>query len=205
MGKSSSPTELEFTKLQILLIHSANDMIKCLKMLKYNLGKYDRRHGLHFRSTSKYFMKNDIQVVKDTITDLRYVAKRIRRSKTPTRSEISAARMSMNNAADAMNDLKQAGRMFDQNHGKSSGVTAIIDNILSGDDDNQKDNNGDVVGSDDKNKENKPKRGWFGKRKTSGGGPDRVEVLVRLTLHDSFSGFSALKQQISATENAVLE
>ncbi|OWZ00857.1 hypothetical protein PHMEG_00027859, partial [Phytophthora megakarya] len=124
MGKKClerSITEQEFAKLQVLLIQTATDVVKCLKVLNRNLGKYDRRHGLHFRSTSKYFMKNDIQVVKDSTTDLKYVAKRIRKSKTPTKSEISAARMSMNNTADAMNDLKQAGRMFDQNHGKSRG------------------------------------------------------------------------------------
>ncbi|KAF1793385.1 hypothetical protein GQ600_7955 [Phytophthora cactorum] len=208
MGKAIKRTiaaEQEFSKLQMLLVQTANDTTKCLKILKRNLSRYDRRHGLFFRSTSRYFMRNDIRVAKDTTVDLRHVAKRIKRSKNPTKSEINAARISMNATADAMNDLKQAGRIFDQNNGVSGGVTGIIDNILGGGDNNDKHHNSSLFGhSGDKTDDHKTKRGLFGS-KNSGylKAPDTVESVVKLTLNDSFSGFSALKQQITATENAM--
>ncbi|KAG1695822.1 hypothetical protein DVH05_019161 [Phytophthora capsici] len=199
MGKSiehSIAVKQEFSKLEFLLVQSANDVTKCLKILKRNLAKYDRRRGLHFRSTSKYFMRNDIRVAKDTTTDLRHVAKRICRSKSPTKSEINAARMGMNNTADAMNDLKQSGRIFDQNHGVSGGVSGIIDNILGN-------NDKDGLFTDNQ-KKNTPKRGFFRSKTTSqSDGPNTVEEVVRSTLKDSFGGFSALKQQIIATDNVL--
>ncbi|ETI32784.1 hypothetical protein L917_19611 [Phytophthora nicotianae] len=208
MGKTTKrnvAVAREFSKLEMLLLQTASDTLKCLKILKRNLGKYDRRHGLYFRNTSKYFMRNDIRVAKDTTTDLRHVAKRIKRSKSPTASEINAARISMNATADAMNDLKQAGRIFDQNNGASGGVTGIIDNILNGNN-NEENANQPNGGHDDKNPENqKPKRGLFGRKK--GGGflkaSDTVEAVVKSTLNDSFGGFAALKQQITLTENAL--
>ncbi|KAG7389862.1 hypothetical protein PHYPSEUDO_009375 [Phytophthora pseudosyringae] len=209
MGKPterSITTDQEFSKLELLLVQTANDATKCLKILKRNLGKYDGRHGLHFRSTCQHWMRNDIRVAKDTTTDLRYVAKRIKRSKSPTKSELNAARISTNASADAMNDLKQSGRIFDQNNGVPGGVTGIIDNILGGDDDSQKESKGGLFfgSSDDKQKkECKAKRSWFGNRKTGQNGIITVEYVVRSTLRDSFRGFSALKQQISATESAL--
>ncbi|KAL3660664.1 hypothetical protein V7S43_014418 [Phytophthora oleae] len=206
MGKSierSIATKQEFSKLEFLLVQTATDVTKCLKILKRNLGKYDRRHGLHFRTTSKHFMRNDIRVAKDTTTDLRHVAKRISRSKSPTKSEINAARMGMNNTADAMNDLKQSGRIFDQNHGMSGGVTGILGNIL-GNNDNEKENKGGLFGgNEDSQKKNTSMGGLFRSKKSILKSPDTVEEVVRSTLKDNFGGFSALKQQITATENAL--
>lgn len=213
MGKSSErniATQQEFSKLEVLLVQTANAATKCLKILKRNLAKYDRRHGLYFRNTSKYFMRNDIRVAKDLASDLRHVAKRICKSKNPTKSEINAARISMNATSDAMGDLKQSGRIYDQNNGVSGGVTSIIDNILGGDDNNQKESRGGLFGSSDDKVKEKYKGGLFGNKKANGNGgggilkaPDTVEAVVASALRDSFSGFSALKQQIAATENAL--
>ncbi|EEY65011.1 sporulation induced hypothetical protein [Phytophthora infestans T30-4] len=209
MGKAIKRTlavEQEFSKLEMLLLQTANDTSKCLKILKRNLSKYDRRHGLFFRSTSNYFMRNDIRVAKDTTTDLRYVAKRIKRSKSPTKSEINAARISMNATVDAMNDLKQAGRIFDQNNDVLGGVTGIIESILHHDDNDDSQDDGGIFGDKEKNTdENKTKRGLFGRKKRGGflKATDTVEGVVKSTLSESFSGFPALKQQITATENAL--
>ncbi|ETN16576.1 hypothetical protein PPTG_05757 [Phytophthora nicotianae INRA-310] len=54
------------------------------------------------------------------VSELRHVAKRIGKSKTPSHSEVNAARISMNGTADALNDLKKAGRIYDQNRGLTS-------------------------------------------------------------------------------------
>ncbi|CAH0478012.1 unnamed protein product [Peronospora belbahrii] len=202
----NSTTKQEFAKLEVLLIETASHVTICLKKLKDNLGKYDRRHGLYFHGTSKHFMRNDIQVAKELATDLRYAAKRICRNKQPTRSEINAARMSMNATADAMNDLIQSGRIYDQNsnNGVSGGVTSIINNILGTNVNNQKENEEAFPqNGDDKFT---TKRRFFGHKHTGGGIPkssDTVGAVVLATLHETFGGFSALKQQIADTENAM--
>ncbi|KAL4172469.1 hypothetical protein KRP22_007633 [Phytophthora ramorum] len=193
MGKPknrSSIVEQEFFKLELLLTQTANDAERCLKVLKKNLGAYDKRHGLHFLSTSKHFMRNDIRVAQDMITDLRHVAKRIRKSKTPSKSEIVAAHSSMVSTADAMNDLKNAGRIYDQNYDRSDGVADIINNVLGGDNDKNRSNEG-MFRDENTKRSSIPKTG------------DTVEAVVRSTLRDSFCSFSALKSQVSATENAL--
>ncbi|UIZ24984.1 hypothetical protein KXD40_006610 [Peronospora effusa] len=115
MEKAADPTKQEFLKLKVLLVQTANDVTKWLKTLNMNLGKYDRRHGLYFRSTSKYSLRSDIRVVKELAVDLRYAAKRIYKNKNPTKSEIHTARLSTNATADAMNDLIQSG-LFGHKH-----------------------------------------------------------------------------------------
>ncbi|OWY90159.1 hypothetical protein PHMEG_00041836 [Phytophthora megakarya] len=90
--------------------------------------------------------------------------------------------------------------MFDQNHGKSRGVTAIIDNILG----DHKEGKDGLFTNNEESKETKPKKRWFSSKSPIDHDDfDMVEAVVRSTLRDSFSGFSSLKQQISATENAV--
>ncbi|KAF1792079.1 hypothetical protein PC129_g14291 [Phytophthora cactorum] len=120
--RRSIATEQEYSMLERLLIQTADDISKCLKVLKKNLKKHDNRNlpGFHYRSTSKYCLKVDIRVVKDMVSELRYVAKRVCKSKTPSHSEVNAARISMNGTADALNDLKKAGRIYDQNRGLTS-------------------------------------------------------------------------------------
>ncbi|KAG1684376.1 hypothetical protein DVH05_011405 [Phytophthora capsici] len=107
----------EFSMLERLLLQTADDVSKCLKVLKKSLGKFDSRNlpGFHYRSTSKYCLKVDIRVVKEMVSELRQVAKRISKSKNPSQSEVNAARMSMNAAADALNDLSRAGQIYDEN------------------------------------------------------------------------------------------
>ncbi|TDH71082.1 uncharacterized protein CCR75_004658 [Bremia lactucae] len=129
LSQLSADAEKEFVKLAMVLYQTANDTIKCLRILKQTLATYDSRHRLHFRSTSNYFIRSDIRVVKGTTTDLRHVAKRISKSKISTNSEINAARLSMNATADAIKDLIQAGRVFDQN--TSSGVSITGDSVES--------------------------------------------------------------------------
>ncbi|CAH0488336.1 unnamed protein product [Peronospora farinosa] len=207
MEKAADLIKQEFLKLKVLLVQTANDVTKCLKTLNMNLGKYDRRHGLYFRSTSKYSLRSDIRVVKELAVDLRYAAKRIYKNKNPTKSEIHTARLSTNATADAMNDLIQSGRMYDQNVNKGvlGGVTNIIDNILGGNDNNQVEH--ERGSFQNGNGKCTTKRGLFGHkhigdglRKTS----DTVEAVVVSTMRDSFGGFSALQQQIIATEDAML-
>ncbi|KAL3660648.1 hypothetical protein V7S43_014403 [Phytophthora oleae] len=109
----------EFSMLERLLLQTADDISKCLKVLKKGLGKFDSRNlpGFHYRSTSKYCLKVDIRVVKEMVSELRQVAKRISRSKSPSQSEVNAARISMNAAADALSDLNRAGQIYDENRG----------------------------------------------------------------------------------------
>ncbi|KAE9318734.1 hypothetical protein PF008_g18433 [Phytophthora fragariae] len=216
MGKSierSIAAQQEFSKLELLLAQTANDATKCLKVLKRNLAEYDRRHRLRFLNTSRSFMRSDIRVAKDLASDLRHVGTRIRKSKSPTESEINAARISMNETAEAMNDLKKAGRVYDQNNGMSGGISDIMDNVLGGKDDKERETKGGLFGENDKAKQSKtPKGGLFGagdkniESRPSGGirkSADTVEAVVRSTLSDSFSGFNALENQISATEKTL--
>ncbi|CAI5740100.1 unnamed protein product [Peronospora destructor] len=209
MGKAvdhSIATKQEFLKLEVVLVQTANDVTKCLKTLKVNLGKYDRRHGLYFRRTSKYFLRRDIRVAKELAADLRYAAKRIYKNKNPTKSELNAARLSTNATTDAMNDLIQSGRIYDQNlnKGVSRGVTSIIDDILGGNDSNQvKHERGSLQNVNGKCT---TKQGLFGHKHIGDGIreiSDTVEAVVLSTMRESFGGFSALKQQITATEDAM--
>ncbi|KAG6594355.1 L-threonine dehydratase biosynthetic IlvA [Phytophthora cinnamomi] len=220
MGKSiiehSIAAEQEFAKLELLIVQTANDASKCLKVLKSNLALYDKRHGLRFRNTSRSFMRSDIRVAKDSASDLRHVATRIRKSKVPTESEINAGRISMNETAEAMNDLKKSGHVYDENNGISGGTSGIMGNILGGKDDKENVSKGGLFTTNDKVKDsktsNKPNGGMFGsdnkktETRSSGGilkSDDTVEAVVRSTLRDSFSGFNALEKQISTTEKAL--
>ncbi|KAE9335089.1 hypothetical protein PF008_g13653 [Phytophthora fragariae] len=158
-------------------------------------------------------MRSDIRVAKDLASDLRHVGTRIRKSKSPTESEINAARISMNETAEAMNDLKKAGRVYDQNNGMSGGTSGIMDNLLGGKDENEKETKGGLFGkSNESTPSNKSKGGLFGagdkniESRSSGGtlkSADTVEAVVWSTLRDSFSGFSALENQILATETTL--
>ena len=210
MGKTvthSLVTRHEFWKLKVLLVQTANDVINCLKTLKVNLGKYDRRHGLYFRSTSKHFLRTDIRVAKELAADLRYAAKRIDTNKNRHKSVIAAARLSANATADAMHDLVQSGRIYDQNCNKGGGLkssTSIMDDLLRGNDSNQVvRKRGSCQNGIDKCTTT---QGLFGHKHigdTIRNPFDTVEAVVLSTLRDSFGGFAALKQQITATTDAL--
>uniref|UniRef100_M4B690 Uncharacterized protein n=1 Tax=Hyaloperonospora arabidopsidis (strain Emoy2) TaxID=559515 RepID=M4B690_HYAAE len=213
MEEASDPsiaTKQEFSKLKILLVKAANSITQCLKTLKRDLGKYDRRHGAYFRQSSYFFLRSDIRVAKGIARDLRYVVKRISTNKSPTMSEINAARISTNAAVDVMNDLKQSGRIYDQNQVRDSSgsLTTIIDHIMGVNSGKPTKGGGQVLErSDDKRKMNQSKRGLFGHKDIGRDifkAADTVEAVMASTLHESLSGFSALKQQIAATEKVML-
>ncbi|KAF4138201.1 hypothetical protein GN958_ATG12626 [Phytophthora infestans] len=119
--KRSIATNLEFSLLERLLNQTADDVSNCLKLLKKKLRKHDSRNlpGFHYRSTCKYCLKVDIRVVKEMISEMRQVAKRVSQNKIPTQSDINAARITANGTADALNDLVKAGRTYDQNRGRT--------------------------------------------------------------------------------------
>ncbi|KAG7389858.1 hypothetical protein PHYPSEUDO_009371 [Phytophthora pseudosyringae] len=176
--RRSVVTGQEFSMLEQLLTQTAVDLSKCLKLLKKGLGKHDSRHlpGFHYRSTSKYCLKVDIRVVKDVVSELQHVAKRISKSKNPSQSEVNAARFSMNATADALNDLEKAGRIYDQNRG-----------LTDGDDNTGKELQDKMTEDGDIRKP-----------------ADTVEALVRSTVRENFTGFRALENQISSVEKALL-
>ncbi|KAL4155040.1 hypothetical protein PRNP1_007154 [Phytophthora ramorum] len=173
MGKSDTGIAAEFFKLELLLIQTADDAVKCVKVLKTNLVEYDTHNGLHFVNTSKYFLINNIRIAKDAASKLRLVSDQIAKSKFPSEWEIAAARNKMNAASDAMKELKKAARAYDEMNGKSKGITRIIDNML------------------------------VGKESKGGEAADTVESVVKSTLRSNFSGFSALKHQISGAEKSL--
>ncbi|KAK1946597.1 hypothetical protein P3T76_002149 [Phytophthora citrophthora] len=100
------------------------------------------------------------------VSELRQVAKRISKSKNLSQSEVNAARISMNAAADALSDLTRAGEIYDENRGHDR-------------------------------QETKMETGETHKA-------DTVEVLVKSTLLENFTGFSLLEKQISIVEKALL-
>ncbi|KAE9100999.1 hypothetical protein PF002_g16344 [Phytophthora fragariae] len=87
------------------------------------------------------------------------------------------------------------------------------DNLLGGKDENEKETKGGLFGkSNESTPSNKSTGGLFGagdkniESRSSGGtlkSADTVEAVVRSTLRDSFSGFSALENQILATETTL--
>ncbi|KAE8893322.1 hypothetical protein PF006_g14470 [Phytophthora fragariae] len=156
-----------------------NDATKCLKVLKRNLAEYDKRHRLRFLNTSRFFMRSDIRVAKDLASDLRHVGW------TRLRSKQRNVRRNLRHQ----------------------------DNLLGGKDENEKETKGGLFGkSNESTPSNKSTGGLFGagdkniESRSSGGtlkSADTVEAVVRSTLRDSFSGFSALENQILATETTL--
>ncbi|KAI9986609.1 hypothetical protein PInf_025562 [Phytophthora infestans] len=181
MGKSDTSIAAEFFKLELLLIHTADDAIKCVKALKTNLAVFDSRHGLHFVNTSKSFMRGNIRTAKDAATELRLVADQIAKSKFLSDWEIAAARNKTNATADAMKELKKQARVYDEMNGKHNGISRIIDNVLVRKREKKKSNQDDGVIA----------------------AIDTVDAVVKLTLRTTFSGFHALKRQISIAEKSV--
>ncbi|KAG6974427.1 hypothetical protein JG688_00003067 [Phytophthora aleatoria] len=181
MGKSDTSIAAEFFKLELLLIETADDAAKSAKALKTNFAAYDSRHGLHFVNTSKSFMRGNIRTAKDAAAELRLVADQIAKSKFLTDWEIAAARNKMNATADAIKELKKQARVYDEMNGKPKGITRIIESVLVGKRDKKKGNQDDGVIAT----------------------IDTVDAVVKLTLRTTFSGFHALKRQISVAEKSL--
>ncbi|EGZ16602.1 hypothetical protein PHYSODRAFT_330667 [Phytophthora sojae] len=178
MSTDRIATEQEFSKLEMLLVQTADDAVNCLKMLKGNIADYDSRHGLRFISTSKAFLRGDIRAAKDTT------------------AEITVARSAMNATSDVMNDLAAAGRAYDENNLKSRGITGAVTDMLSG---------GNNKGQ--KKKKGKGNQSVEDPKRVGSErilrAPDTVEEVVESTLRDCFSGFSALKLQVSVAEESL--
>ncbi|KAF1776625.1 hypothetical protein GQ600_6321 [Phytophthora cactorum] len=109
--------EQEFSKLEQLLIQTADEVSSCLKALKSNLSEYDKRHGLLFLNTSMSFMRSGIRAAKDIAAELKHVAHQIDKSEGPSESEITAARSKIHRVSDAMLNLRKTARAYDRkNH-----------------------------------------------------------------------------------------
>ncbi|CAI5743842.1 unnamed protein product [Peronospora destructor] len=180
MGRSNSGIAVEFFKLELVLIQTADDAVKCVKTLKTNLSEFDIRHNLHVVNTSKFFMRDSIRVAKDAASQLNHMAEQIARSKCVADWEITEACNKKNALSDAMQSLKKAARTYDEMNGKSRCITRIIDNVLVGKYDKKDNQDNNMPGC-----------------------ADTVEIVVRSTLRNSFNGFSALKHQISTAEKSL--
>jgi hypothetical protein len=187
MGKSTErnvAAEQEFAKMAQLLTQTADEAVACLKALKSNLSEYDKRHGLLFLNTARSFMRSDIRAAKDATLELRHVAHRISKSLTLSEEEITAARSKIHEVADALNHLKKKGRAYDRKNHLDEGGLRSSDSIKI-------ESEGSWVSDDSKD------------ISSGSGAADTVENVVRLTLRDKFSGFSALKHQVSVTEDSL--
>ncbi|KAJ8563888.1 hypothetical protein ON010_g7461 [Phytophthora cinnamomi] len=120
----------EFSKLELELIQTAKAALKFLKTLKTSLGKYDRSRGQYFLNTSKRFIKYEIRELKKNVSDMLYLATRIRRTKSSSASEINAARMCMNQTAEAMIDLIRAARVYDHNYATTTSMMLLGDDSM---------------------------------------------------------------------------
>lgn len=200
----------EFSKLELELVQTADAALKFLNILKSSLSKYDRSRGIYFLNTSKRFIKHEIQDVKKNVSDLRYLATRIRRTKKPSESEINAARICMNQTSEAMIDLIRAARVYDHNYTTSASMMTPVDDVLAGGDSMKMQTK--LFGKTHNNENSKSMEDLFRsssnefKLRVTGQSfktPDTVEAVVRLTLRSSFGGLNALRTQISTTEKAL--
>ncbi|KAG7391005.1 hypothetical protein PHYPSEUDO_006140 [Phytophthora pseudosyringae] len=197
MGKSTQQNpaaEQEFSRVEQLLIQTADEASSCLKALKSSLSEYDKRHGLLFLNTAKSFMRSDIRAAKDKASELKHVADQIAKSETPSEWEITATRSKIHEVSDALINLKKTARSYDRkNHlENSSGTELKADERRSDIDKSESESSwfSEDTGSD---------RSGSGLR----GAGDTVEAVVRSTVRHNFSGFSALKHQVSVAEESL--
>lgn len=166
MDKSNinAATSQEFSSLEKVLVETADDATRCLKLLKKNLSDYDSRHGNHFIHTAVSHMRSGMRNAKDTAIDLKRVAHDIKKSPQPTKSDIHAARNSMGATAKAMDDLQMTARNYDENKGRSKGMKGTVDNAVGYNDKENHENEGDIFQkSDDKNNKQSKFGRLFGK------------------------------------------
>ncbi|KAL3660291.1 hypothetical protein V7S43_014820 [Phytophthora oleae] len=198
MAKSTEriTTEQAFTKLEQMLIQTADDAANCLKVLKGNLRDFDSRHKLILVNTSKFYLRSDIRAAKDTTSELRAAANQIAECESPSESEITAARSAMHTTADVMNELARAARMYDKKNLKSRGITGVVSSLLKGKKEKKQ------MKDDTLTLGNKNKNGRVGSEGILRA-PDTVEEVVTTTLGDCFSGFTALQHQIATAEKSL--
>ncbi|GMG16190.1 unnamed protein product [Phytophthora fragariaefolia] len=136
---------------------------------------------------------------------MRYLATRIRKTKHPSKSEINAVRICMNQTTEAMIDLIRAARVYDHNYISSSSKVNPADDVLgAGDMMAEAKQVGkvssksmeDLLGS---NSREFKMRAMDEPIKA----PGTVESVVRLMLRSSFDGFDALRNQLVITEKTL--
>ncbi|CAH0480991.1 unnamed protein product [Peronospora belbahrii] len=184
MSRYNSGIAAEFFKLELLLMQTANDAVKCMEILKTNLSDYDIYHDLNYIHTSTSFMRDSIHFAEHAALELSLVAEQIAKSKSLSDWEIAAARNKMSAASDAMSGLKKVARVYDEMNGKSTGIARFIDHVLIRKYDTKK-----TISEHN----NMPPEC-----------ADTVEIVVKSTLRNAFNGFSALKHQISTAEKSLL-
>ncbi|CAI5743837.1 unnamed protein product [Peronospora destructor] len=176
----------EFALLEKALIQTADDAVRCLKLLKKNLSDYDHHHGNHFINTTTSFMRNDMRTTKDTASNLKHVAHLINENPQPFESDI---------------DLRtQHDECCCQVHGRSQHDSSMIKEEHEKDD-----KHASLLDTND----DRDTGGLLGKRDGHhhhGGGilssSDTVEQLVKTTLHDNFN-ISALSHQITIAQKSL--
>ncbi|KAG3207231.1 hypothetical protein PC128_g243 [Phytophthora cactorum] len=192
MGKATQlndTAEQEFSKLEQLLIQTADEVSSCLKALKSNLSEYDKRHGLLFLNTSMSFMRSGIRAAKDIAAELKHVAHQIDKSEGPSESEITAARSKIHRVSDAMLNLRKTARAYDRKNHLESLSELKAEEGRSNQDYHKSESEGS----------------WFSEESGNaiGRATDRVELVLKSTIHNNFSGFSALKHQVLVAEEAL--
>lgn len=152
------------------------------------MAEYDRRHGNHFLSTAKSYMRNDIRYAKDISADLKHVAQQITKTQEYSQSELVSARKMIDVTANAMEVLVTKGRNYDETNGRATGVKGVIQDVVGG-----------PRESSDKGGQSETDvttDNWANNT------PDTVEEVVKSTLRDNFD-LSVLIRPINAAEEVL--
>ncbi|CAH0480992.1 unnamed protein product [Peronospora belbahrii] len=223
----NAAVEQEFALLEEVLNQTADDAVRCLKLLKKNLSDYDNHHGNHFINTAASYMRSDMRAAKDTAFNLKHVAHQVINSPQPSEMDIHSVRNIMSIVVKSMDALSTTARNYDQKNGRSKGVKGVIDNASGKNDRENHEKDGGLFGQGHMNR-NEEHAGRFGTGderhmdanhgssllgKPDGvyyhqGGSDilsnsdTVEQLVKTTLRDNFSA-SALSHQITNAEKSL--
>ncbi|TDH71288.1 uncharacterized protein CCR75_004664 [Bremia lactucae] len=123
---------MEFASLGLVLDHTADEAVQCLKVLKQNLAEYDLRHNHNFLNSAKSYMRSDMRHAKDISSGLKQVAQEITKGEKHSMMEVESARNAMNSTAKAMEILITRSRLYDETNGRASGVKGVIQNIVGG-------------------------------------------------------------------------
>ncbi|TDH71281.1 uncharacterized protein CCR75_004663 [Bremia lactucae] len=195
MGKATNcdiSVKKEFSSLALILDHTADNAVECLKILKKNLAEYDLHHGNNFLNSAKSYMRSDMRYAKDISSDLKHVAHQISKIDNYSKSEIKSARKTMKATSNALDVLLTKSRIYDETDGKATGVKGVIQNIVGGSRD--KSDRNDQSAHFDRNDP------IFTGIDNS---PQTVEALVETTVQKHLD-FSRLVRQIAAAENSLL-
>ncbi|CAH0480987.1 unnamed protein product [Peronospora belbahrii] len=219
--------EHEFDLLEMMLIRTADDAVRCLKLLKKNLSDYDNHHGNHFTNTAISYMRSDMRAAKDSASNLKHLAHQYRENPQPSELGVMSARSMGDVVARSMDALITTARNYDQKNGRSKGVKGVIDNASGKNDRENHEKDGGLFGQGHINR-NEKHAGRFGTGDErhmdanhgssllgtpdvvyyhQGGNDilsnsDTVEQLVKTTVHDNFSA-NALTHQVANAEKSL--